>query len=304
MSQNSGDNVFGNVPSRGDTASLFCSFLLAHDFSPATRRAMTFDLRKFAAWFVRANNEPLDLNRVTTRDVADFREHLRRDQAQAVATVNRSLVTLRRFFAWLLAQERVAANPASSVKELRRVPLAPKGLDRADVRKLLREAELRGYLRASAIFHILLFTGCRAGDLVQLEVDDLLMSERGGTVVFRHGKGGKQRTCPLTVPVRRVFAAYMERRPPIASKRLFVGERGPMTDKGVRALCAKYSALTGVALHPHALRHTFSRRYLEDNNNDLVGLAQLLGHENLNTTMRYLTRALDQLGQSVDRVTY
>jgi integrase/recombinase XerC len=43
---------------------------------------------------------------------------------------------------------------------------------------------------------------------------------------------------------------------------------------------------------------------LEDNNNDLVGLAQLLGHESLNTTMRYTTRGIQQLSDAVDRVGY
>jgi site-specific recombinase XerD len=304
MSQYSSDNVFGTTPTRGEVASLFVRFLATHDFAPATRRAMTFDMRKFATWFVQANHEPLELSRVTTRDVTDFREYLRRDLAQAVSSVNRSLVTLRRFLGWLVGQAVIASNPASAVKELRRVPLAPKGLERSEVRKLLREAELRADVRAVAIFHVLLFTGCRVGDLIQLQLDDLVLNERSGNVVFRHGKGGKQRSCPLTVPVRRAIAAYLESRPPVEGNSVFVGERGPITDKGIRAICAKYSALIGVKFHPHALRHSFAHRYLEDNNNDLVGLAQLLGHENLQTAMRYSIRGIQQLSDSVDRLSY
>jgi site-specific recombinase XerC len=60
--------------------------------------------------------------------MTDFREFLRREKKQAVATVNRCLVTLRHFFGWLVGQGHVAANPAKPVKELRRQQLAPRGL--------------------------------------------------------------------------------------------------------------------------------------------------------------------------------
>ena len=46
-------------------------------------------------------------------------------------------MTLRRFFGWLAEQGHVSANPAKSVKELRRQQLAPKGLEREQVRRLL-----------------------------------------------------------------------------------------------------------------------------------------------------------------------
>ena len=118
------------------------------------------------AWFTAANAEPFRVARVTTRDITDFRDHLRREQNQAVATVNRALVTLRRFFGWLVENGHVPSNPAKPVKELRRQQLAPKGLDRSQVRRLLREVELRQDVRADAIFSLFLYTGCRVGDLV------------------------------------------------------------------------------------------------------------------------------------------
>jgi site-specific recombinase XerD len=224
--QNSGDNVFEGIPVGKEEPAFFAAFIAGHDFSPNSRRAFCHDIRKFASWFSNANREHFVVGRVTTRDVGDFRDHLRREKTQAVATVNRCLVTLRRFLGWLTDQGHIANNAAKKVKELKLVALAPKGLDRSQVRRLLREVELRLDIRAAAIFSVLLYTGCRVSDLVNLELTDLMLTERSGTVVFRFGKGNKQRSVPLPLPARRALVSYMESRPPVQTSLVFIGERG------------------------------------------------------------------------------
>lgn len=302
--RNSADKVFEGIPTGLEEATLFGSFLAAHDFAPPTVKAFSLDLKKFAKWFTESNREPFSVKRVTTRDVSDFRDHLRREGGQAVATVNRALVTIRRYFQWLADHGHAPANPALAVKELRRQQLAPKGLDRTQVRKLLREIELRQDVRANAVFHLMLYCGCRVGDVVNLKLGDLMLTERSGTVVFRQGKGNKQRSVPLPLPARRAMQVYLDARPSVESQIVFIGERGPLTDRGIRALCDKYTAVCGIHLHPHLLRHTMAHQFLADTGNDLVALAQILGHENLNTTARYTKRTQQQLDEASGKLSY
>lgn len=68
-------------------------------------------------------------------------------------------------------------------------------------------------------------TVSRVGDVVALELGDLILTERSGTVVFRHGKGGKQRSVPLPLPARRAMEAYLAIRPTVESQIVFIGER-------------------------------------------------------------------------------
>ena len=278
-------------------------FLSANDFSRHTVKAFKADLRKFINWFVNANGEQFDVSRVTVRDVADFREHLARVRRQSVATVNRALVSIRRFLGHLVKSGALSANPAESVKELRRMPIVPKGLTTNEVRKILREVELRQDRKAAAIIGLMLHAGLRASEVIGLEFSGVTIASRSGQVVC-HGKGNKQRIVPLAVEARRVLTEYLESRHANEEQAVFIGERGTLTYSGLRAICSKYAAITGVAFTPHTLRHTFAHRYLEQSTNDLVGLAQLLGHESLNTTSLYTRRGQDELQASIDGLRY
>jgi len=283
---------------------LIDDFLSANDFSRHTDRAIRSDLKKFEQWFVNANGEQLDLTRVTVRDVADYRDHLARVRRQSVATVNRSLVSIRRFLGHCVHGAIITENPATMVRELRRTVTAPKGLSMAEVRRLLREIEIRQDHRAGAVLGLMLFGGLRVSEVVGLTLADVTVQQRSGQVICRHGKGNKQRMVPLPLEVRRLLSRYLECRPPIQVNFVFIGERGALTADGVRGICLRYSVQTQVKFSPHTLRHTFAHRFLSATNNDLVALAQILGHESLNTTAIYTQRTHSELNERSELVQF
>ena len=182
------------------------------------------------------------------------------------------------------------------------------------MRKLLREVELRQDIRSKALFSLILYTGARLGDVVNLEIPDIAISQRSGTVFYRFGKGSKQRSVPLPLEARKVLTEYLDTRPPVSSQRVFIGERGPLNARGIQAIFEKYRVLTGIEnLHCHVLRHTFSHRFLSSTDEgadgggaagNLVQLAQILGHESIATTAIYTRNSVEQLAEAAERVSY
>jgi site-specific recombinase XerD len=65
---------------------------------------------------------------------------------------------------------------------------------------------------------------------------------------------------------------------------------------------ATWAKLEGVT--PHVLRHTFSYNYLEKTGNDLVGLATILGHDNVTTTQIYTQKPLGALQDEIEKVQF
>jgi len=197
----------------------------------------------------------------------------------------------------------LSTNPAEAVKELKRMPTVPKGLTSAQVRKVMREVELRGDTRATAVMSVMLYCGLRVSDVAALELDDVEINARSGQLICKWGKGNKQRIVPLPLEARRALSKYLDVRPLSQDRKLFPGERGPLTEDGVRAICAKYAACSGVFFTPHTLRHTFAHRFL-DQGGDLASLAQILGHENLDTTAIYTKRSQEDLSRVIEDLRY
>jgi site-specific recombinase XerD len=142
--------------------------------------------------------------------------------------------------------------------------------------------------------------GLRCSEVVELELEDI--DWRSGTLAVRKNKQRRERLLPLPPSIGKAIAAYLQKeRPTSSSGRLFVC-RGylsgqPMTPERVRGPVRRALHHIGVVNGgPHRLRHTFATR-LHERGASLKEVADILGHQDFNTTAIYARVNMVQLRQ-------
>jgi integrase/recombinase XerD len=239
------------------------------------------------------------------RDIRDWQSYQRQVEKAAPSTINQRLAALSRFFSWAVAQKVVATNPAIDIKGIKLPNRQPKALSERDLRRLLRAVHMSGDLRDIAMIEVLVGTGVRVGELLNLTVGDIVIRERSGSLTVREGKQGNFREIPLSSEVRTALRAYLNTHPEQENPEapLWFSGHGAMVHRSsILRILNKYSLLAQIDdFSPHKLRHTFATRYLEANPEDLRGLASLLGHSSLDTVMIYTEPTLDNLADRIER---
>ena len=237
---------------------------------------------------------------VTAEDLRSYRGYLLTVRRQKAATVNRGLSALSRFFGLAKAKGWCGQDPSEDLKVVRQIRGAPRALDRVALRRLMRAVYQGQKARDIAILEVFVNAGLRVGELVGLQVEDVAVSERKGQVMVR-GKGEKHRTVALNRDARRALEAYLQVRPTAPTGALFVsGRQGALDESTVWRLVRKYARAAGVEAAPHMLRHTFGTRLVREQGIDLVTVARLMGHENVNTTAIYAAATEEDLARAVE----
>ena len=270
-----------------EVPALFERWLAGRPLAERTRREYARNVRVFCSWSAetpdRAGWQGDPLTDPLARDHAarDFRHWLQVERRAATSTVNLALASLDALYRCLgLGRPHVRRDKPAQA--------APRALDEAGQRLLLRSAEAAP-IRARALVMLMLFTALRISEAVALDVDDLRITARKGVVIVM-GKGEIRREVPLNALLRQVLDEWLEHRATIAG----VGERalwisragGRLSTRSADRDVRMVAAGAGLELSAHTLRHTCLTGLVR-RGNDLVMVAELAGHQKLETTRRY-----------------
>lgn len=277
------------------------NYLMSRSSSPLTAEGYVSDVAFFAKWLEETTGETFSANSVTPVDVREYVSYLTTVKRLKPASIARKVRALNNFFDWLVGTGKAKSNPVLGVKVPREAKRPPKSLTDQELYRVRRAVYRANNPRDIAVFELLANTGLRVSEVCSLQLEDITLSERKGKVAVR-GKGNKYREVPLNLEVRTALSSYLEVRPASDSRKLFLGERGPMTPSGVYRMLHKYADAAGVHVSPHVLRHTFATRLLREAGADLVMVKKLLGHQDINTTAVYTKPSAEDMQEAVDKL--
>jgi len=162
-------------------------------------------------------------------------------------------------------------------------------------KKLQQEENLMWYF----VVRFLTATGARVSELIQIKVEHVNIG-----YFDIYSKGGKIRR--LYIPkTLRIEATKWIKEKELSSGYIFLNRFGQrITTRGIAQQLKHFAEKYGLnrdVVYPHSFRHRFAKNFL-DRFNDLALLADLMGHESIETTRIYLRRTASEQQKIVDRV--
>lgn len=287
----------------------FSQYLSKQDLSENTIHNYIADIENFANWYEEHHGDEIEFKNITLHHLAFFRDQVLHNKRLKVSSINRKIQTLRKFFGFLEGKKIIKVNIANSLKFIRRTKTTkPNSLNKQEVHSLLSVAGSSAHGLSSrnyAVIQLLLQTGLRISELINLQRRDLTIYERSGSIRVVDGKGHKEREIPLNSSARKTISSYIQNKEYNPSTPVFLSKHGKI--HSARALqkvisnLAKKANITRIKVTPHILRHTFATNYLRANPACLIELATLLGHESLDTTAIYTKASIEHLNETVEK---
>ena len=203
-------------------------------------------------------------------------------------TLGRYYSSLNSFFIYSIEHEYIESNPLKFIDYPKYTKKVPEYIYESQLEKLLNEKTSENIeieLRNKLIINLLLDTGVRVSELVNIKVFDIDIEER---IIKVFGKGSKERFVFFTSKTKEILVTYLSKRNEKAIvDNLLINYKGEkLTERSVQKIIKLVGEKIGLDIHPHLLRHTFATDLL-NKGADIRMIQELLGHENLDTTQIY-----------------
>ncbi len=263
---------------------MFRSYLENEEKSATTIHKYMRDVKAFFAW--------LKKKEIEKSDVLAYKAWLM--ETYALSSVNSILSALNAFFSF----QEWCEMRIKTVKIQRRIfAREEKELSKAEYARLL-DAAKRKSERLYLLIQTICSTGIRVSELRHITVDAV---KRGWTEIRLKGKS---RTVFLPQTLCRMLEGYILRQK-IKSGSVFVTKNGHPLDRSniwsdMKKLCRE-ACVSEKKVFPHNLRHLFARTYYSLQK-DIVRLADILGHSNINTTRIYTMESGETHRRQIQRL--
>jgi len=274
--------------------------------SSHTIRAYRDTLRLFFVFVADAQDREvsnLQLADFLVETVSAFLDYLETVRHNTAASRNYRLAALRSFFKHLVRHDLQHADQYQRVLALesKKTRTAPASyLESEDVRLILQKPDRRTVLgaRDHALLLFLYNTGTRVSEALAVRISDVSLNHP--KQVRLHGKGNKDRFCPLWRETAETLRSLPSVREGQAGHLVSSNAHGDaLTRDGVAYILRKYSAMAARKapalrrrrITPHTLRHSCAVALLQAGV-DVTVIRDYLGHASIATTSRYITSNL------------
>ncbi len=247
------------------------------------------DVQKFVTYL--ENHQINHIERTNKTTVLSYLMDLQKS-GRAVATVSRSLASIRCFYDYLISCGIPIANPTVQLETPHAERKLPQILTTYEVDRLMQQPDensVKG-IRDKAMLEVLYATGIRVSELIHLKVNDVNLSV--GFLCCRDSK--KERIVPIGTIARAALKNYVEHaRGKLVrddeENALFVNCNGmELSRQGFWKIVKQYQKQARITteITPHTLRHSFAAHLLE-NGADLKSIQEMLGHADISSTQVY-----------------
>lgn len=142
-------------------------------------------------------------------------------------------------------------------------------------------------------------TGARVSELTRIKVEHVKLG-----YLDLYSKGGKLRRIYFPASLRKEALSWFKETG-LNSGFIFLNKHGsPLTSRWIanqlKFFAEKYGLDSNV-IYPHSFRHRFAKSFL-DRYNDVTMLADLMGHESIETTRIYLRKTSTEQQEIIDQV--
>ncbi len=232
----------------------------------------------------------IDIFKIEYKNVLDYISYLKKNHKST--SINRSISSIRTYYNYLIKNNYTNSNPFKIINGMKKEKKLPEYFKYNEYVELVNNIDINSNLgiRNKCIFEVLLCTGCRCNELINIKLDDINLNEKEIKVL---GKGNKERIVYLGSYAIESIEKYLSIRNEILGKKdnnyLFINHLGDkLTTRGIRDIIDKIllKSSNNMKITPHTFRHSFATMLLNEGC-DLKSVQELLGHVSLSTTSIY-----------------